>query len=73
MKSTMRLFGQPKERYEPCLTELANMRIADGKEVLKELIVLRDIEGTDIAALQVRYAEVEAAIKWWTGLLEEED
>jgi len=74
MKSTIRLFGQPKSRYEPCLTELATMRIEDGKELLKELARLRDVVPKDeLDDLVVRYQETEAAVRWWQGLLLEED
>ncbi len=70
----MRLFGHPKSRYEPHVTILAKMRIADGKMLLKDLATLRDNMPKDkLEDLVARYQETEKAVKWWEGLLKEED
>ena len=72
--STEYLFGKPRMRYEPCLTELATMRIEDGKELLKQLSMQRAScpnGSPEMDELLERYQAVEIAVKHWKKILKE--
>lgn len=63
--STHFLFDQPRSRYEPWLTILANKRIADGQALLKKLAKTK--KQSDIP----RYEAVEKSVNWWKEILDE--
>ena len=76
-KSTMKLFGYPRSRYEPELTILAEKRIADGNELLKEYASIRkagfpQMNQFDIDNMLQDYKETEDAVRWWGKILLEE-
>ena len=73
----MDLFGYPRSRYEPELTILANKRIADGHELLKEYASIRkagfpQMNKFDIENILTAYGETAKAIRWWDRILNEE-
>jgi len=73
MKSTEYLTGKPKSFFEPCITQVAEARIASGRELMSELSRQRDLPPhDDIAALIHRYQAAEYMVEWWTKILEEE-
>ena len=76
-KSTMKLFGYPRSRYEPELSILAKKRIADGHELLKEYANIRkagfpQMTQFDIENMLKDYASTAKAIRWWEKILLEE-
>ena len=76
-KKTMDLFGYPRSRYEPELTILANKRIADGHELLREYASIRkdgfpNMNKYEIENMLIAYGETAKAIRWWEKILLEE-
>ncbi len=68
--STEYLFDQPRERYEPALTILANMKIADGRALMKKLAKKRadkKLEPGDVD----RYIKAEESVNWWKEIRDE--
>ncbi len=68
--TTEYLFDKPRSTYEPALTILAKMKIADGKKLLKKL-AKRRAEGVLEPDDVVRYTNVEASVNWWKEMLDE--
>ena len=76
-QKTIDLFGYPRSRYEPELTILAEKRIADGREFLKEYASIRkagfpQMNQFDIDNLLSAYTKTSTAINFWQKILEEE-
>ncbi len=68
--TTEYLFDKPRSHYEPALTILAKMKIADGKTLMKRLAKRRasnQLEPGDID----RYIKVEESVNWWKEMLHE--
>ncbi len=77
MKSTERLFGKPREFFEPEISIFATRRIEAATELMKELAEVRrqgfpgmNQEQRDDVVL--RYKQSEKAKKWWTTILTED-
>jgi hypothetical protein len=71
--TTEYLFGKKKEEYEPTLSELAILRIADAEALMRELARQRDRTPTEEMSLLIeRYQAVAKAREHWKAIFNEE-
>ena len=65
------LFDHPASKYEPLQSDLAAIKIADAKRLLKELAEKRahGFESHEMAEITIRrYQSVEKALSFWENL-----